>query len=69
MHTKIYITATLAQQHHISNLDNSQFTNIIWHHVVLSLIVDWWDAMVEDWCSAVHDTSGATAPLSHICNW
>jgi len=22
-----------------------------------------------DWCSVVHDTSGVTAPLSHICNW
>ena len=25
--------------------------------------------MVVDWCSAVHDTFGVTAPLSHICNW
>jgi len=29
MHTKIDITAKQAQQHHISNLDNSQFTNVI----------------------------------------
>jgi len=27
------------------------------------------NAMVVDWCSAVHDTSSVTAPLSHICNW
>jgi len=49
----------------------TQFTNVIWHHVVLRLIliVDWWVAMVVDWCPAVHDTSGATAPLSHVGNW
>jgi len=23
---------------------------------------------MADWCSAVHDTSDVTAPLSHICN-
>jgi len=28
MHTKIDITAKYAQQHHISYLDNSQFTNV-----------------------------------------
>jgi len=27
------------------------------------------DAMVVDWCSAVHDMSVVTEPLSHICNW
>jgi len=27
------------------------------------------DAMVVDWCSAVHDTSGVTVRLSHIYNW
>jgi len=52
IHTKIDIKAKKAQQHHISNLDNSQFTKAIWHHVILSLIVDWWDATVVDWCPA-----------------
>ena len=26
----------------------SQIAKVVWHHVVLSLIVDWWDAMVVD---------------------
>jgi len=46
MQTKIDIAEKYAQQHHISNLHNSQFTKVICHHVVLSLIMDWWDAMV-----------------------
>jgi len=29
MHTKMYNTAKYAEQHHISNLHNSQFTNVI----------------------------------------
>jgi len=35
MHTKIYNTARQAQQHHISDLHHSQFTNVIWHYVML----------------------------------
>jgi len=31
--------------------------------------VDRLDAMVVDWCSAVHDTSGVTAPFTHVCSW
>jgi len=28
--------------------------------------VDCWDATVMDWCSGAHDTSGVTAPFSHL---
>ena len=30
-------------------------------------VVDWWDAMVVDWCSTVHDTSGAEVVLNPVC--
>jgi len=34
MHILMNISAKYAQQHHVSYLNNSQYTNVIWHQVV-----------------------------------
>jgi len=49
IHTKINITAKLAQQHHISDLDNSQFTNVMWHQLINLYWAWWWTDGILWW--------------------
>ena len=59
-----------------SGLDRTDdFQKFCW--AGLDRIQFYWTRLDSDWkisrsahlCSAVHDTSGITAPFSHICNW